>query len=596
MVNPDHQKNMDQVAGAPAPSRDTVSALAKVPSGIQGLDEITAGGLPKGRPTLVVGKAGSGKTLFAMQFLVSGATQYDEPGVFVSFEETAEDLVKNVHSLGFDLPRLIEEEKLAIDYVRVEKSEIEETGEYNLDGLFIRLAYAIDSIGAKRVALDTIEVLFSGLSNEGIIRAELRRLFSWLKEKGVTAVVTGESGPGESLTRHDLEEYVSDAVIFLDHRVNNQISTRRLRIIKYRGSTHGTNEYPFLITAEDGIVVMPVTALGLEHEALEDRVPTGIDRLDAMLGGRGYYRGSSVLVSGTPGVGKTSFAAAFADAVCRRGERCLYFAFEESPSQIVRNMRSIGLDLRAWLDTGNLVIRASRPTAYGLETHLAAMLREVQTFRPDAVVVDPISNLTAVSSDADARAMLTRFVDYLKVNQITGLFTDLTEADGSPEQTRIAISSLMDTWILLRFIESGGERNRGLYVLKSRGMAHSNQVREVIITSEGIDLADVYIGPGGVLTGSARYIREMEEEAALRDREAELSTRRIEAELAQKVLEARISALKAECRGVQLEFERFSREQDRKKQARSEERGHLARIREADATAGNTHKEHEGER
>lgn len=573
---------MDQVAGAPAPSGDTAFALEKVPSGIQGLDEITAGGLPKGRPTLVVGKAGSGKTLFAMQFLVSGAVQYGEPGVFVSFEETAEDLVKNVHSLGFDLPRLIAEEKLAVDYVRVEKSEIQETGEYDLDGLFIRLAYAIDSIGAKRVALDTIEVLFSGLSNEGIIRAELRRLLSWLKEKGVTAVVTGESGRGENLTRHGLEEYVSDAVIFLDHRVTNQISTRRLRIVKYRGSTHGTNEYPFLITGNEGIVIMPVTTLGLEHEALEERVPTGIERLDAMLGGRGYYRGSSVLISGAPGSGKTSFAAAFADAACRRGERCLCFAFEESPGQIVRNMRSIGIDLQTWIDAGCLIIRSSRPTAYGLETHLAAMLRDVQVLRPDAVVVDPISNLISVSSEADAKAMLIRFVDHLKVNKITGLFTDLIVARTSLEHTDIAISSLMDTWILLKFIEINGERNRGLYVLKSRGMPHSNQIREVIITDKGIDLADVYLGPGGVLTGSARYIQEIKDEAGIQTREDELRARRIEADRRQKVLDAQIEALQAERQAAETELERYSRELEQKREARSEERGRLARMRKAD--------------
>ncbi|MDV2482639.1 circadian clock protein KaiC [Methanoculleus sp. Wushi-C6] len=585
---------MHQVAGTPAPSVNTGFALEKVPSGIEGLDGITAGGLPKGRPTLVVGKAGSGKTLFAMQFLVSGATRYNEPGVFVSFEETAEDLIKNVHSLGFDLPRLLEEEKIAIDYVRIEKSEIEETGEYDLDGLFIRLAYAIDSIGAKRVALDTIEVLFSGLSNEGIIRAELRRLFSWLKEKGVTAVITGESGRGDSLTRHGLEEYVSDAVILLDHRVTNQISTRRLRIVKYRGSTHGTNEYPFLITGNEGLVIMPITALGLEHEAPKERVSTGIERLDAMLGGKGYYRGSSVLVSGTPGTGKTSLAVTFADAICRRGERCLYFAFEESSSQIVRNMRSIGIDLVPLIDAGLLAIHSSRPTAYGLETHLAAMLREVQVFRPDAVVVDPISNLISVSTEVDSKAMLIRFVDYLKINQITGIFTDLTTQGGHLEQTNIGISSLMDTWILLKFIESGGERNRGLYVLKSRGMAHSNQIREVIITDQGIDLADVYLGPGGVLTGSARYVMEMEEEAEIRAREDELRARRIEAEREQRVLEARIAALQAEHQGVQTEFDRFARELERKKEARSEERGHLARMRKADTAAGNTRREEGG--
>lgn len=569
-------------AGIPTADGDTETALAKTVSGISGLDDITNGGLPEGRPTLVAGKAGSGKTLFAMQFLVSGATDYNEPGVFVSFEEREEDLIKNVRSLGFDLPQLIAEKKIVLEHIQLEQSEIEEIGDYNLDGLFIRLAYAIDSIGAKRVALDTIETLFASLNNEGILRAELRRLFFWLKEKGVTAVVTGESGQGNNLTRNGLEEYVSDCVIYLDHRVNNEVSTRRLRVVKYRGSAHGTNEYPFLITPENGITIMPVTTLGLMHEVLDEHIPTGIPRLDTMLGGEGYYRGSSVLISGTPGTGKTSIAATFAEAACRRNERCIYFTFEESPGQIIRNMRSIGIDLAPMADAGLLTIHASRPMTHGLETHLATMIKTVQDLAPDVVIVDPVSSLITAGEDLDTKSMLTRLIDYLKVNQITGLFTDLTQVEGAPEQTRIRISSLMDTWILLRSIESGGEHNRVLYVLKSRGMAHSNQVREFVIADEGIDLVDVYLGPAGVLTGSARYVQEAKERAEAKDRAEELRKRKIELERKQKAIEAQIAALEAEHEVDQVEFERYSRQRELDEEVRNGYRRELARRRRAD--------------
>lgn len=569
-------------AGIPTAHGDTETALTKTVSGISGLDDITNGGLPKGRPTLIAGKAGSGKTLFAMQFLVSGATDYNEPGVFISFEEREEDLIKNVHSLGFDLPQLIAEKKIILEHIQLEQSEIEEIGDYDLDGLFIRLAYAIDSIGAKRVALDTIETLFASLNNEGILRAELRRLFFWLKEKGVTAVVTGESGQGNNLTRNGLEEYVSDCVIYLDHRVKNEVSTRRLRIVKYRGSAHGTNEYPFLITPENGITVMPVTTLGLMHEVLDEHIPTGIPRLDTMLGGEGYYRGSSVLISGTPGTGKTSIAATFAEAACRRNERCIYFTFEESPGQIIRNMRSIGIDLAPMADAGLLTIHASRPMTHGLETHLATMIKTVQDLAPDVVIVDPVSSLIAAGEDLDTKSMLTRLIDYLKIHQITGLFTDLTQVEGPPEQTRIRISSLMDTWILLRSIESGGEHNRVLYVLKSRGMAHSNQVREFVIADEGIDLVDVYLGPAGVLTGSARYVQEAKERAEAKDQAEELRKRKIELERKQKAIEAQIAALEAEHEVDMVELERYSKRRELDEEVRNGYRRELARRRRAD--------------
>ncbi len=460
--------------------------IPKALTGVKGLDEVTEGGLPRGRSTLVCGGAGAGKTLLAMQFLVNGALQYDEPGVFMAFEEDAEELAQNVTSLGFDLNSLVRHHKLKLDYVQVDRSEIEEAGEYDLEALFIRLGYAIDSIGAKRVVLDTIEVLFAGLSNQDLVRAELRRLFRWLKDRGVTTIITAERGQG-ALTRFGLEEYVADCVILLDHRVIEQISTRRLRVVKYRGSTHGTNEYPFLI-GRDGFSVLPITSLGLDHEVLHQRISTGIKELDAMLGGKGYYVGSSVLLAGTAGTGKTSLAAAFADAACRRGERTLYFAFEESTSQIIRNMRSIGLDLAPHVKTGRLQYHVGRPTLFGLETHLVTMYDAINAFKPEVVVVDPVTDFTSVGTQAEVKSTLIRLIDFLKANNITALFTSLTDDARDPEQSAADISSLIDTWVLLRNLEQDGERTRGVYILKSRGMAHSSQVHHFQLTDTGIHI------------------------------------------------------------------------------------------------------------
>jgi circadian clock protein KaiC len=516
--------------------------LEKTPTGIRGLDDITFGGLPKGRPTLIAGGAGSGKTLFSMEFLVRGAMLFNEPGVFMAFEETAPELAKNVASLGFDIEQLEEQKKLLIDFVRVERSEIEETGEYDLEGLFIRLNYAIDSIGAKRVVLDTIESLFAGLKNQAILRAELRRLFRWLKDKGVTAIITAERGTNE-LTRYGLEEYVSDCVILLDNRVMGQISTRRLRIVKYRGSRHGSNEYPFLID-ERGISIMPITSLSLDYKVSTERVSSGIPRLDAMLGGKGFYRGSSILVTGSAGTGKSTLSANFANATCQRGERCLYFAFEESPHQIVRNMKSIGLNLQQWLTNGLLEIHSARSTLYGLETHLVTMQRQIDDFTPSVVVIDPVSNLMNVGETADVRSMLTRLIDYLKSKQITTMFTNLVHEQ--MESTESEISSIMDTWILLKDIEVGGERNRGMYILKSRGMPHSNQIREFLLTSKGVDILDVYAGPQGVLTGSARTAQEEKEQAEKEQRQEDVDRLAKDLERRRKVMEAQVASITAD--------------------------------------------------
>ncbi len=467
-------------------SKPEWQALKKTPTGIEGLDKITKGGLPTGRTTLIAGSAGSGKTLFAMEFLIGGVEKYGEAGVAMTFEETDDELASNLSSLGHDLKAMVRRKKIAIDYVHVERRQIEETGVYDLEGLFIRLDHAIKSINAKRVVLDTIEVLFAGLRNEAIVRSELRRLFRWLKDRGVTAVITAEAGDGKTLTRHGLEEYVADCVIFLDHRVNEQISTRRIRVVKYRGSTHGTNEYPFLL-GEQGITVLPITSLGLDHKASSDRVSTGVKGLDGMMGDLGFFRGSSVLVTGTAGTGKSSIAASFVAAACQRGERALYFAFEESPSQILRNMRSLGLRLDRWIKSGLLKIISIRPTTMGLESHLASMCQDVDDFDPSIVVIDPITNLISVGNQTSVKAMLTRLIDLLKSKQVTALFTNLSV--GTLEQTSTEISSLMDTWIMVRDVESDGTRRRVIQVLKSRGMEHSPDMRDFTIGSHGIQVS-----------------------------------------------------------------------------------------------------------
>ena len=562
----------------------SIAELPKSPTGIRGLDEITNGGLPRGRPTLICGPAGCGKTLLAMEFLVRGAREYGENGVFMAFEETGADLADNVGSLGFDVGALIAAGKLLIDHVHIEPGETQETGEYDLEGLFIRLDHAITSIGAKRVVLDTVEALFSGLPNPAVLRAELRRLFRWLKDKGVTAIITGERGEN-TLTRYGIEEYVSDCVIVLDHRVTDQTSTRRLRIAKYRGSSHGTNEYPFLID-ENGISIFAMTSMNLAHKALVARIPSGIPRLDSLLGGKGYYRGSSILVSGTAGSGKTSVAAHFVDAACRRGERCLYFLFEESPEQLIRNMRSIGIDLQRWAKKGLLQFHAARPSLTGLEMHLAVSRKAIRHFKPRVVVVDSISAFTSSRNESGIKAMLMQLVDFLKTDGITALFTSLT-ADGSDldlEQTNTEVSSMIDTWLLLRDIEQDGERNRAVYVLKSRGMSHSNQVREFLLTDHGVELIDVYVGPAGVLAGSARLKQELLEKNVATAARQESARRKSALERKRRTLKNQIAVLQDEIQGAKLESNELERQRNERRSGAAEDRISMGKIRKADAS------------
>jgi circadian clock protein KaiC len=522
-----------------------LSGIKKSPTGIKGLDEITLGGFPQGRPTLVCGSAGSGKTMLATEFLVRGASQYSEPGVFIAFEETPVELAQNVASLGFDLEDLVAQNKLYVDYVHIDPSEIQETGDYDLEGLFVRLQLAVDTIGAKRVVLDTLEALFSGLQNQAILRAEIRRLFRWLKDRGLTAVITGERGEG-SLTRYSLEEYVSDCVILLDNRVKDQVAIRRLRIVKYRGTAHGANEYPFLID-ESGFSVLPLSSLGLQHSAPTQRVSSGVPGLDEMLGGKGFYRGSTVLLSGAAGSGKTSLSAHFAEATCAAGERCLYLALEESLNQVSRNMKSIGIDFKKYLDNGLLKFQAWRPSSFGLEMHLVRIHKLVEEFAPQAMILDPITNLMNVAADAsEVTSVLTRLLDYLKTKQITCFFTSLTHGGSAAEATDVGVSSLVDTWLLVRDLEVNGERNRALYVIKSRGMAHSNQVREFLITSSGVKLIPAYLGSSGVLTGTSRVIQEADEAAQQLKLRRELDRRRFNLEAKRKALEAQIVVLRAE--------------------------------------------------
>jgi len=554
--------------------------IAKCPTGIRGLDEITEGGLPQGRPTLICGAAGCGKTLLAVEFIVRGAREFNEPGVFMAFEETGKELSDNVASLGFDLPALIRHKKVAVDYVRVERSEIEETGEFDLEGLFIRLGNAIDTIGAKRVVLDSLEALFAGLPNEAIVRAELRRLFGWLKEKGVTAIITGEQGE-KTLTRHGLEEYVSDCVIFLDHRVNNQVATRRLRIVKYRGSAHGTNEYPALID-EQGLNVLPISSLGLHYPVSTAYVSTGIPRLDAMLARKGYFKGSSILVSGTAGSGKSSVAAAFANGVCQRGGRCLYWSSEESPEQIVRNMASIGFDLGRYVRKGLLRFHSIRPTMYGLESHLVTLHKMVSEYRPEAVVMDPITNLSAIGGDGEIKAMLTRVIDFLKTRGVTTIFTSLTSGASVPEQSEVGVSSLMDTWLLLTMVQSASERNRVLYLLKSRGMAHSNQMREFVLTDQGVDLVDVYIGPGAVYTGAARLSQEAHDKAEILAQQQAANLRRRELDQERRNLQAQVAALQTRLANLAAEERVAATLEKQRAEAARRSAAQLAGARKAD--------------
>jgi circadian clock protein KaiC len=460
--------------------------LHKTPTGISGLDEITNGGFPQGRPVLICGSAGCGKTLFAAQFLVKGITDYNEPGVFMSFEESASDLTQNFKSLGFDFEKLKAEKKLRIDHVRIERSEIEETGEYDLDGLFIRLNYAIDAIGAKRVVLDTIESLFSGMENTALLRSEIRRLFSWLKEKGVTAIITGERGES-SLTRQGLEEYVSDCVILLDFRVIEQIATRRLRIVKYRGSTHGTNEYPFLID-ENGISVLPVTSLKLDYKSPTEIISLGLPALDDTFSTGGIYRASSTLITGAAGTSKTILASYFAMSSCKRKETTLYFSFEESPDQLERNMATIGINFKHAIKSKLLHIHASRPSLQGLEMHLMVINKLLAELKPRTVIIDPISSLITIGNSSEVRAMLVRLMDTLKINQINALFTSLTH-EGNSEYNSSAVdivSSLADTWINLENEQRNNERVRSLLIVKSRGMGHSNNRQDFIITNKGM--------------------------------------------------------------------------------------------------------------
>ena len=559
----------------------TKTLLPKCPTGIQGLDEITGGGLPRGRPTLVCGGAGCGKTLLGAEFLVRGAVEFGEAGVLMAFEETEKELKANVASLGFDLEGLVRRKKIVIDYVHIERSEVQQSGEYDLEGLFVRLGYAIDSIGAKRVVLDTLEVLFASLPNEVILRNELRRLFRWLKDRGVTAVITAERGR-ESLTRHGLEEYVSDCVIMLDHRVSDQIATRHLRVVKYRGALHGTNEFPFLI-GDDGISVLPITSLSLNHKVSVERIATGIPRLDAMLGGRGFFRGSSILLTGTSGTGKTIVSCNFAQAAARRGERVLYFSFEESPDQIIRNMHSIGLRLEPLVKRGLLRFHSARPSLYGLEMHLATMFKEINAFKPHVVIIDPITSLMGSGTDSEGKGMVTRLVDYLKAGQITTLLTSLTQGGHAPQQTEASMSSLMDSWLLLQDYEGNGERNRVLYVLKARGMSHSNQIREFLISDHGVDLVDAYIGPSGVLTGSARAAQGALEKAALLASQQEAARRKRELERKREAIERQISGLRSEYESETMELRRIDEQVGTSALMLTTERTASGILRQADA-------------
>jgi len=562
------------------------SGIRKVRSGIDGLDAIAHGGLPAGRTTLLAGGAGCGKTLFALTYLIEGALRFDEPGVFVTFEEGADELVQNIASLGYDLRRLRDSGKVAVEHIQFEPRELAEAGEYDLEGLFIRIGHAIDGVKAKRVVLDTIEVLLGGLTNTALVRSELQRLFRWLKKKGVTAMITAERGQG-ALTRSGLEEYVSDCVILLDQRVEQEIATRRLRVVKYRGSAHGTNEYPFIID-EEGISVFPVTTLQLNQPASGERMPTGIAHLDTMLGGHGFFRGSSVLISGTSGAGKSTFCAAIAEAACKRGECAVYITFEESPDQMIRNMRSVGIDLARCQAENRVRFHAARPTLQGLDTHLAVIEREISRSSPALVVIDPITALLNIGTEIQVHAMLLRTVDLLKSRGITAMFTSLDRPGGRSNRIDGLVSSLIDTWIALSDSIEGGESNRTLFIRKSRGMAHSNQIREFLMTKDGIHLREPYLGPRGALMGSARLAQEAKDAAAALARQQEIEKRRRELERKRTELEHQVAALQRQFRADEEALETMIREDQARARQVETDRDRMGTSRRSDTpSSGN---------
>lgn len=481
--------------------------LPKSPTGIVGFDQITNGGLPAHNITLISGGAGSGKTLFGLDFIISGAIKYGESGVFMSFEESSEELIRDVASLNWDLKGLVSDRKVMLEFVTLSRRDIQEA-EFNLEGLIVRLESAIDAVGAKRVVMDSIESLFAGITGQGILRLEIKRLFRWLKDKGVTALVSAEPGPNGAYSRHGVEEYVSDCIVFLDNRVSDQHSIRRIRIIKYRGSSHGTNEYPFII-ADDGLSVIPITSAGLTQRKTTKRVSTGIPSLDKLFQGGGYIRGSSVLLSGTAGTGKTSLAVAFVAERCRRGERCLLLSYEESPEQLVQNMASIGLQLAPFVEAGLLKIEASRPSSAGLERHLLDLYKTIAAFKPKSVVIDPLTSLIGEGSEREVQSMVTRMIDLLKSEGITGVFTSLV-ASTAPNYTggEVGVSSLIDTWIVVRELEEelGRKRIRGLYIVKSRGMGHSSDIHKLVLSDDGIAL--IPVDPSEILKPTDRTASE----------------------------------------------------------------------------------------
>ncbi|MDO8179975.1 MAG: circadian clock protein KaiC [Undibacterium sp.] len=552
--------------------------VKKTPTGIEGLDDITSGGLPCGRSTLLCGGTGTGKTLFALEFLIQGAVLYGEAGVFFSFEEDAIELCRNVDSFGFNVGTLIDENRIEIDHVQLERNQV--NGPYDLDGLFIRLDLALKKVNAKRVVLDSVDMLFMALPNPVLIREEIRRLLHWLKARGLTVIITAESGI-TNLTRDGMEEYVSDCVILLENRVTRHATTRLLRIVKYRGSAHGSNEYPFLIT-EKGISVLPITALSLDLPVSEERISTGVPRLDSMLGGKGYFRGSTILVSGPPGSGKSSLAAKFAQATCAKGERCLYFSLEEPRNQIIRNMRSVGIDLQPLLDSELLQFVMTRPSLYGLEMHLAKFHQAINEFKPSTVIFDPISTLHSLEDPTALKSMLLRLVNFLKSQQITSNFVTLSGHAATPTTPDIGISSIIDTWLQLRDIETNGERNRLMLVLKSRGMSHSNQMREFTLSEHGIELSDVYTGSAGVLTGSARLGQEAQEKLIALTHKYDIEYRTLELDRKRKLKDAQIAAIEAEFNAHQAELARLT-ELDRQGAIQSSETNRkMSKLRQSD--------------
>ena len=515
-----------------------------VSTGVKGLDDVLGGGIPQGHAMLLVGKPGTGKSILSMEYLLHGIELHKENGVYISFEESEKQIISNAASFGWKFEEMVKKNKLAISYIDMQPEQMRTVGDYDLSALILRVKGAIKKVNARRVVIDGINNLLSTFDDERIIRSDLLRLIREIKEVNATIFITGERGH-DSWSKMGFEEYLADGLMHLDNRTDGNYQTREIQVVKCRGINHYTGKSPFIINSE-GMSIRPLITADFDYKVLKSRVSTGIADIDNMLGGKGLYRGSTVYITGPSGAGKTSISSSFANGACSRGERALFLAFEESSDQIIRNMKSIGLSLDKWVNEKLLYFYTARATTNSLEGHLDNIMTMVREVEPTCVVLDPISAFRPIANENETKLMLIRLNDYLRARKITTVFTALSSDGEYSEHADVQLSSIADTWIVVRIMDYKGERNNVMQLMKSRGMSHSRQMKEMYFTGNGLKLQNVYQGPEGVLTGAARIGQEKYEKLKEARNVIEIDKNRKKIERKKSLLEASIEALKHE--------------------------------------------------